>query len=133
MQFWLLKTEPRDYSWEMLEKEQTTKWDGVRNFEARNYMKKMELNDFAFFYHTGAERKIIGLTKVVKTYYNDPKDSKFGIVEVSLVKSCKKQLSLDEIKLIPELQNMVLLKRGRLSVMPVTKAEADFIFQKTGL
>lgn len=127
MQFWLLKTEPNEYSWEVLKKEKTTTWDGVRNFEARNNMKKMHLNDIAFFYHTGTERRIMGLVKVVKTYYADKVDLNFGNVDVEFYKEAKNILTLDNMKTIPELQNIILLKRGRLSVLPIIKTEANYI------
>lgn len=133
MQFWLLKTEPQEYSWQMLQKDKTTKWDGVRNFEARNYMKAMKLGDLAFFYHTGTERRIVGLVEIVKTYYEDPLNINFGIVNVAFKQACTTYLTLSEIKLIPELQNIILLKRGRLSVMPITNVEAMLVCKKTGL
>lgn len=127
MQFWLLKTEPHEYSWKVLKKETSTAWDGVRNFEARNNMKKMQLDDLAFFYHTGAERQIEGLVKVSKTYYEDALDNNFGNVDVTFYKEAKVKLTLNNMKNIAELQNIILLKRGRLSVAPITETEAKYI------
>ena len=83
MNHWLLKTEPGSYSWSDLVKDKTTVWDGVRNFQARSNMKKMEKGDAVFVYHTGDVKAIVGLAQVSKSAYPDPKDGDWVVVELS--------------------------------------------------
>ena len=128
--FWLIKTEPdNDWSWkEQLEKN-IESWDGVRNFAARKNLQSMKKNDQAFFYHSGKDKCIVGIVKIVKEAYPDPSDKsgKFVMVDVQTFKSLKKPVFLSEIKKIKELDKMVLVNNSRLSVQPVTEREWKII------
>ena len=131
MQYWLLKSEPEAWSWSMQVKEKTAMWDGVRNYQARNNLKKMNKGDLCFFYHSVSERSIVGIVKVVKESYLDPTDNtnKFVAVDVKAVKKLKKAVSLDQIKKIKKLQNIALIKQSRLSVMELKKNEWEIILK----
>ena len=131
MQYWLLKSEPEAWSWSMQVKERTAMWDGVRNYQARNNLKKMNKGDLCFFYHSVSERSIVGIVKVVKEFYIDPTDNtnKFVAVDVKAVKKLKKAVSLDQIKKIKKLQNIALIKQSRLSVMELKKNEWEIILK----
>tara|TARA_B100000676_G_C17781817_1_gene682326 strand:- start:100 stop:504 length:405 start_codon:yes stop_codon:yes gene_type:complete len=129
MKYWLLKTEPNTWSWDDHCKDGTSMWDGVRNYQARNNLKKMKINDLCFFYHSVTEKTIVGIVKVVKEHYIDPTDKtkKFVAVDVKIFSKFRNSVSLDQIKRIKILENMALIKQSRLSVMPVTKKEWDTI------
>ena len=131
MQFWLIKSEPSTWSWENQIKEGTSMWDGVRNYQARNNLKKMKKGDLCFFYHSVSERSIVGIVEVVKEFYDDPTDKtgKFVVVDVKPLKKLKKPVSLDQIKKIKRLQEISLIKQSRLSVMPLKKSEWDIILK----
>ncbi|MFL3877043.1 EVE domain-containing protein [Wolbachia endosymbiont of Trichogramma kaykai] len=128
MQFWLFKSEPSEYSWQKMGKEQVTQWSGVCNYQAQNYMRAMKLGDLAFFYHTGKERVILGIVEVLKEYYHFY-NSKFGLVNVKLLKPLSNQVTLKSIKQNPLLKNMVILKQSRLSVSPVLENEWNEIIR----
>ncbi len=100
MTYWLMKSEPEAYSWQQLLKDKRTGWSGVRNYQANNNMKAMQIGDEAFFYHSNTDRAIIGIMKVVKTWYPDPSDKtgRFGMVDVKPVRVLKKPVTLAEIK-----------------------------------
>ncbi len=123
MKYWLLKTEPNEWSWKnQIERGANgSEWDGVRNYEARNNLKKMKLKDQFFFYHTGDEKKIVGIAKVIKEFFPDKNDitGKFGSIMVQSHKSFKVSVSLNDIKNHSLLRHLVLLKQSRLSVMPI--------------
>ena len=125
MKYWLLKSEPGTWSWDDQVKEGASMWDGVRNYQARNNLKKMKKGDQAFFYHSVSEKSVVGIVKVVKEYYNDPTDEtkRFVVVDVKAIKKLKKSVSLNEIKLNKKLKNIALVKQSRLSVMPITNIE----------
>lgn len=127
MNYWLVKTEPDSYSWNDLVKDKKTVWDGVRNFQARSHLKKMEKGDVVFIYHTGEEKAIIGQAQVAKAAYADPKDAEWVVVELSPQKQLKKPVSLAQIKSDKRLSDMVLVRASRLSVQPVKLAEYDLI------
>lgn len=127
--FWLFKTEPNCYSWTSMQKDQITPWDGVRNYTARNHMQQMQVGDIGYFYHTGSERKIVGLVKVCRTYYPDSSDERFGQVDVQYLQELERPVSLLELKQISELASMQLFKQGRLSVVPVEPHQAEIINQ----
>src|SRR5690606_35821929 len=129
MNYWLLKTEPDSYSWDDLVKDKTTVWDGVRNFQARSNMRKMEKGDIVFIYHTGGEKAIIGEGKVTKAAYADPNDPEWVVVGVSAGKALKKPVSLAQIKSDRRLKDMVLVRASRLSVQPVKPSEYDIIIE----
>ena len=129
MQYWLLKSEPNAWSWDQQVKEGPSMWDGVRNYQARNNLKKMKKNDLCFFYHSVSEKCIVGIVKVVKEYYPDPTDKtgKFVVVDVEALKKLKNPVSLSKIKGHKKLQEIALIKQSRLSVMPLKKTEWNII------
>ncbi|MDB0003044.1 EVE domain-containing protein [Alphaproteobacteria bacterium] len=123
--YWLLKSEPSTWSWEDQVKAGVEMWDGVRNYQARNNLMKMKKKDLCFFYHSVSEKLIIGIVEVVKEHYPDPTDKtgRFVVTDVKAKRKLKKAVSLEQIKSIPKLSNIALLKQSRLSVMPLTKNE----------
>jgi len=129
VQYFLLKTEPDVYGWQHLLEQQIGRWDGVRNRVARNQLRRMKLGDLAFFYHTGKERRIVGLVEVVKEHYPDPTahGADFSCVDVKPVCALSRPVTLAEVKADPTLQEMVLVKSARLSVQPVTSAQFNYI------
>ena len=129
MNYWLIKTEPNTYSWEDLLKDKRTFWDGVRNYQARNNLKEMELGDLCLYYHSVKEKAVVGTAKVVKTFYQDPstEDDRWVAVDVEAEISLKKSVTLEMVKNEPDLAQMVLVNNSRLSVQPVRKEEFDKI------
>ena len=129
--YWLLKSEPDAWSWEDQVKEGSSMWEGVRNYQARNNLKKMKKNDLCFFYHSVTERSVIGIVKVVKEYYLDPTDKteRFVVVDVKATRKLKNPVSLDQIKANIKLKDIALVKQSRLSVMPLKKREWDIIIK----
>ena len=125
MKYWLVKSEPFKYSWTMMLKDKVTYWDGVRNYQARNNLKLMKKGDLVLFYHSNEGKEIVGLTKVVKEYYQDPTDKteRFVVVDVKATKKLKNPVSLDQIKENNKLKDIALVKQSRLSVMPLKKTE----------
>ncbi|MCA8888841.1 MAG: EVE domain-containing protein [Parvularculaceae bacterium] len=137
MTYWLLKTEPDDWSWD----EQAARgkkgeaWTGVRNAQARNYMREMKKGDLAFFYHTGKEKQIVGVVAVTREHYPDPTtdDERWVVVDVAAVEPVKTPVTLADIKTEEKLADMVLVKNSRLSVQPVTAAQWKFVRKMAGL
>ena len=121
MAHWLMKSEPGPWSWEDQVASGTDCWDGVRNHQASNNLKAMEIGDRAFFYHSVNEKRIVGIVEVAKTYYPDPSDPKgrFGMVDVTAVEPFETPVTLAQIKSDPELAELPLVKQSRLSVMPI--------------
>src|ERR1700754_4930201 len=137
MAYWLLKTEPEEYSWDDLKKKGTKgdAWTGVRNFTARGHMKEMKKGDSAFIYHTGNEKQVVGIAEVVKESYPDPTDEKgvFLSVDVKAVKALPEPVTLAAVKADKKLAETALVKYSRLSVQPVTDAEWKTISKMGGL
>ena len=129
MNYWLVKSEPSSYSWSQMQKDKISPWDGVRNYQARNNLRNMKLDDLAFFYHSNQEKAIKGLIKVVKEYYPDHTDEsgRFDMVDFEYVSSLERSISLAEIKQNENLQDIALVKQSRLSVMPITANEYKLI------
>ncbi len=129
MAYWLLKSEPGSWSWDDQVKAGATEWDGVRNYQASNNMKAMELGDLCFFYHSVKEKLVVGIVEVVGLYYPDPSDAsgRFGMVDVKAVKPMERPVSLSEIKAEPRLSELALVKQSRLSVVPVNQTEWQLI------
>ena len=127
MNYWLLKTEPDTFSWDDLVSDRMTGWDGVRNFQARSHLKAMKKGDLAFVYHTGEEKSVVGIAKVTKENYPDPKDNEWVAVEIAPMNKLKNPVTLAQIKADKRFTNMVLVKASRLSVQPVKKEEFDMI------
>ncbi len=131
MNYWLVKSEPFKWSWDMHVKKGVQGWDGVRNYQASNNMKAMKIGDRAFFYHSNEGKEIVGIVEVVGEYHPDPTDEngKFGMVDFKAVEPVKNPVTLARIKDTPALKDMALLKQSRLSVSPVTKKEWDLILK----
>jgi predicted RNA-binding protein with PUA-like domain len=131
MNYWLVKSEPFEYSYEDLEKEGQTMWDGIRNYAARKHLRGMKLDDLVLFYHSRKGLEVVGICKVVKEFYPDPTAEKgdWSVVDVVPVKRFNKPVSLKTIKATPELAEMPLVRIGRLSVMPLTQAEFEKVLE----
>ena len=116
-----MKTEPSTWSWTDQLRDKKTFWNGVRNWQASNNLKKMAVGDLVFFYHSVNEKTIIGIVKVSKKYYPDhtDKSGRFGMVDIKFFKTLKKSVSLSEIKSRKELSHLALVRQSRLSVMPI--------------
>ncbi|HET8727410.1 MAG TPA: EVE domain-containing protein [Alphaproteobacteria bacterium] len=134
MAYWLVKSEPFKWSWAQQVENETTHWDGVRNFQASNNLKAMKLGDRAFFYHSNEGKEIVGIVEVVKEYYPDPSDPKgrFGMVDVKAVRPMARPVTLAEIKADPKLEDIALVRQSRLSVQPVTEAQWHYICKLGG-
>jgi predicted RNA-binding protein with PUA-like domain len=122
---WLLKTEPSTYSWGDLEREKTAVWDGVSNPVALKNLAAMKPGDDALIYHTGDEKAVVGLARVTKAAYPDPKakEAKMLVVDIAPVRRVSRPVTLQEIKADPEFRDSPLVRQGRLSVVPLTEAQ----------
>jgi predicted RNA-binding protein with PUA-like domain len=129
MNHWLVKQEPEDYSWDDLGRDGKTQWTGVRNFQARNNLKQMEVGDQVFFYHSGKEKSVVGIAEVAQAAYPDPTadDPSWVAVDIKPVKRLPRPVTLADIKANKELTDFLLVRQSRLSVMPVTKEEFETI------
>jgi predicted RNA-binding protein with PUA-like domain len=125
MAHWLIKSEPGTWSWDQHAKAGADAWTGVRNHQAKQHLMAMRSGDKAFFYHSGEDRAVVGITEVVKAAYPDPTDSTgaFVCVDFKAAAPLARGVALAEIKADPALRDMVLVKNSRLSVQPVTEAE----------
>ena len=134
MAYWLVKSEPFKYSWEMFVKDGQTFWDGVRNYAARNNLNAMQRGDEVLFYHSNEGLEIVGIAKVVKEAYPDPTtdEEAWVVVDLKPLKKLKKPVSLKQIKADPRLKDMALLRLSRLSVQPVTPEEWKIIMELAG-
>lgn len=138
MAYWLLKTEPEEFSWD----EQVTRgakgeaWSGVRNFTARNNLKQMKKGDKFFFYHTGGERQVVGIGEVIREAFPDPTakaDEHWIAVQTAAVEPVPKPVTLATVKAEPKLKDMALVKYSRLSVQPVTAGEWKLVCKMGGV
>ena len=123
MQYWLMKSEPDVWSIDDQKKagDKGVAWDGVRNYQARNNLSKMNVNDFCFFYHSNIGKEIVGIVKVIKSSFPDKTDKKgrFLAVQVRFIKKLEKPVTLDQIKKNKLIRHLPLIKQSRLSVMPI--------------
>ncbi|MBI2234382.1 MAG: EVE domain-containing protein [Micavibrio aeruginosavorus] len=133
MAYWLMKSEPFEWSWEQQVAARTAPWTGVRNYQARNFMKDMKKGDLSFFYHSSKGLEIAGIVEIVKTHYPDPADERFVLVDVRAKQAMKTPVPLAALKARAELQDMPLIRQPRLSVMPVTEKEWKTICTMGGL
>ena len=135
MKYWLMKSEPNTWSWDDQIKEKITMWDGVRNYQAKNNLMSMRLNDLCFFYHSVYEKKIVGIVSVTKEHYTDPTDKtkRFVAVDVKTKKTLKKPVTLEQIKKEKRLSHLALVKQSRLSVMPIDTFSWNLICGLGGL
>jgi predicted RNA-binding protein with PUA-like domain len=131
MNYWLVKSEPEKYSWEKLNKEGRTFWDGVRNYQARNNLREMKEADLVLFYHSNEGKEVVGIAKVAKEAYQDPTTSDPNWVVVDLVpfEPLKNPVTLEQIKADDKLQQIHLVRQGRLSVMGLKREEFDRIVE----
>ena len=131
MNYWLVKSEPFKYSWEKFNRDGRTFWDGVRNYQARNNLREMKEGDLVLFYHSNEGKAVVGIAKVVKEYYQDPttEDKNWVVVDLVPVETLKNPVTLETIKADPRLQNIGLVKQGRLSVMGMKVEEFDRILE----
>jgi predicted RNA-binding protein with PUA-like domain len=129
MQYWLVKSEPDAYSWDDLEKEQEGIWDGVRNYQARNNLAQMQLNDLVLFYHSVTEKCVVGIATVSQTAFPDPttEDNRWWAIKLKPVQKLAHKVTLQHIKQHDELQGIALLRQSRLSVMPLSQQEFEVI------
>ncbi|NRB63653.1 MAG: EVE domain-containing protein [Saprospiraceae bacterium] len=131
MQYWLVKSEPDDYSFDQLRQDGRTAWDGIRNYQARNYLRDMALGDLVLYYHSRTGLEIVGVARVVRVAYPDPTATKgdWSVVDLVPVKPLTTSVSLKTIKSIPALAEIQLVKNSRLSVMPIPKEAFHLILQ----
>jgi predicted RNA-binding protein with PUA-like domain len=129
MQYWLVKSEPFKYSWDKFNQDGRTFWDGVRNYQARNNLREMKEGDLVLFYHSNEGKAVVGIAKVVKEAYQDPTtdDKNWVVVDLSPVETLKVPVTLETIKADEQLQNVGLVRQGRLSVMGMKQEEFDRI------
>jgi predicted RNA-binding protein with PUA-like domain len=135
MAFWLFKSEPETWSWDDQVKagKAGTEWTGVRNFAARNNMRAMKKGDRGFFYHSGSERRIVGLVEVTKPVHPDSTDTAWECVDIAAVRPLPQPVGLDQVKADERLAEMALVRISRLSVQPVSEAEWQVVCALGGL
>ena len=129
--FWLVKSEPTAYSWNDLVRDGSTCWDGVRNYEARNNLRAMIVGERILFYHSNVGKEIVGIAEVSREHYQDPtvEDDRWSAIDLKPVLSLKRPVTLATIKRNPKLQEIALVRRGRISVVPVTQQEFSDILE----
>ena len=136
MAHWLFKSEPEVFSYDNLVRKGATgqEWDGVRNYQARNHMRAMQVGDLGFFYHSNEGKEIVGIVEVVKTAHPDSTDDSgtWECVDIRAVRPVPKPVSLLAVKAEPSLKTMALVANSRLSVQPVTDAEWAFVCRMGG-
>ena len=132
--YWLLKTEPSTYSWDDLVTARRAAWDGVRNATALTHLRRMQSSDQALIYHTGKEKAIVGIAKVVSAPYPDPKagDPKLVVVELAAGRRLPAPVTLATIKADPRFADFALVRIGRLSVVPVSAEQWRAILALAG-
>jgi predicted RNA-binding protein with PUA-like domain len=135
MAHWLFKTEAEAWSWDEQKKKGAAgeEWTGVRNFQARSNMRKMKKGDRGFFYHTGEEKRVVGIVEVVKEAHAESKDPDWDSVDIKAVADVPKPVTLAAIKAEPKLKDMVLVRNARLSVQPVSDSEWALVCRMGGL
>lgn len=129
MNYWLIKSDPEEYSWQDLVKDGSTSWTGVRNYAARNHLRGMKKGDIVLVYHSTIDKAVIGIAKVAKEAYIDTtaEDEQWSAVDVSSHKALKRPVELAEMKKERLLRDIGLIRIGRLSVMPLKKEEFECI------
>lgn len=134
MNYWLVKSEPFEYSWDNLVKDGKTVWSGVRNFQARNNLAAMQQGDLVFFYRSNEGKEIVGVAEVVKESFPDPTDSegKWIAVEISAKYKLQNPVSLELVKQHPVLKATKLATHSRLSVSDLTKEQSEIILELGG-
>ena len=137
MRYWLFMSEVTTWSWDqqVAKGEAGEEWDGVRNYQARNFMREMEVGDLGFFYHSQKEKEIVGIVEVCAAAHPDSStdDDRWECVDIRAVKSLPKPVTLEDCKAEPRLKDMVLINNSRLSVQPVTEAEWKIVCDMGGV
>ncbi len=135
MAYWLIKSEPEVYGWDQLVKDKQTRWDGIRNYAARNHLRSMKKADQLFFYHSNKGMEIVGIATVSRESYADPTTTETAwlAVDIKPLKKLKTPVSLDQIKKEKKLSRMALVRIGRLSVQPVTEEEWSLVMKMGGM
>jgi predicted RNA-binding protein with PUA-like domain len=137
MAYWLFKSEPNTWSWEDQVKKgkKGEEWDGVRNYQARNFMRAMKKGDLGFFYHSVNEKQVVGIVEVIAEAHPDSTDGSgtWECVDIAAVEPVPNPVTLDDIKAEPKLSDMVLVHNSRLSVQPVTASEWKQVRKMGGL
>ncbi|MFY7889762.1 MAG: EVE domain-containing protein [Spirosomataceae bacterium] len=131
MNYWLVKSEPFKYSWDDFVNQGVGVWDGVRNYQARNNLKAMQVDDLVLFYHSNEGLDVVGVAKVVKEAYQDPttEDTRWVVVDLVPVEKLPKSVTLKQIKADERLQDIGLIKQSRLSVSAIKATEFDVILE----
>src|SRR5690606_35472558 len=131
MNYFLVKSEPFKYSWQQFLEDKQTFRDGVRSYQARNNLRDMKVGDLVLFYHSNEGKEVVGIAKVVKEAYQDPTttDERWVVVDLAPVESLKKPVTLETIKADEQLQDIALVRQGRLSVMPLKREHFDRIIE----
>lgn len=125
----MVKTEPSSYAWDDFLKKGEDVWDGVRNYQARNFLKEMQLGDPVLFYHSGKDKAVVGVAEVSSEAFPDPKDADWVAVSLKVKQAISQPVTLEAIKSEDRLSAMLMLRQSRLSVMAVTKEEFDLILK----
>lgn len=135
MAFWLFKSEPDTWSWDQQKAAGAQEWDGVRNYQARNHMRSMAVGDRGFFYHSGAEKRIVGVVEVAAAAHPDSTDDSgvWDCVDLKAVQDLPRPVTLSEAKAEPRLKAMALVANSRMSVQPVTDEEWAIVREMGGL
>ena len=137
MNYWLFKSDTTTWCWDqqVAKGEAGEEWDGVRNYQARNFMREMAVGDLGFFYHSQKERAIVGIVEVIAEAHPDSTtdDERWECVDIKAIKPVKTPITLDDIKAEPRLSDMVLVRNSRLSVQPVTAEEWRIICEMAGV
>ncbi|MEL6409720.1 MAG: EVE domain-containing protein [Pseudomonadota bacterium] len=137
MRYWLFKSEPSNWSWQqqLAKGEIGEEWDGVRNYQARNFMRQMKVGDKGFFYHSQTEKAVVGTVEVIAESHPDSTtdDERWDCVDIKALQSVKTVVTLEMIKADQRLSDMVLVKNSRLSVQPVSEAEWNIICKIAGV
>ncbi|MDM8164977.1 EVE domain-containing protein [Roseovarius sp.] len=137
MRYWLFKSEPSTWSWDDQVKkgDKGEEWDGVRNYQARNFMREMEVGDRGFYYHSQTEKAVVGIVEVMNAAHPDSTtdDERWECVDIKAVAPVERPVTLDMIKEDPRLGEMVLVKNSRLSVQPVTETEWKIVCELAGV
>lgn len=127
MNYWMVITEPSSYSWEDFSKKGEDVWDGVRNYQARNFLKEMQQGDSVLFYHSGKDKAVVGVAEVSQEAFPDPKDEAWVAIGLKVKQAFKNPVTLESIKAEDGLSEMLMLRQSRLSVMSVTQKEFNLI------
>jgi predicted RNA-binding protein with PUA-like domain len=129
--YWLIKSEPFKYSWEQFETDKETFWDGVRNYQARNNLRDMQVGDLCLYYHSNEGKEVVGIAEVIKPAYQDPTtdNTQWVAVDVKPYKKLDKTVTLAQIKADPRLSDIGLIRQPRLSVISISEDHFNIILE----